>query len=166
MRAMILRKVEAFSENSEPLRLVDLRVPEPAAGELLVRVSACGVCHTELDEIEGRLPPPRLTVVLGHEIVGRVVGTGAGVTGIEHGQRVGIGWIHRSTGALDGNLCPEFRATGRDIDGGYAEFLPIAAAVPIRPQIETYPLEAANTALAELKYGSVRGVKVLVIGEG
>ena len=79
MKAMVLEKVGALGSAEERLELQDLPVPEPGDGELLVKVSACGVCHTELDEIEGRTPPPGLPVVLGHQIVGRVASAnGAG----------------------------------------------------------------------------------------
>ncbi|MDH3298426.1 MAG: alcohol dehydrogenase catalytic domain-containing protein, partial [Gemmatimonadota bacterium] len=88
MRAMILRRLAGLDEHPDPLELVDLPVPEPAAGELLVRVSVCGVCHTELDEIEGRMPPPGLPVVPGHQIVGTVEGVGPGVSAGVVGSRV------------------------------------------------------------------------------
>lgn len=133
MRAMVLPHVEAFSENSAPLQLEDLPVPVPAAGEVLLRVSACGVCHTELDEIEGRARPPKLPIVLGHEVVGRVESCGEGVRILAPGQRVGVGWIHHSTGAADENLSPEFAATGRDVNGGYAEFMTV-------PERYAYPI--------------------------
>ena len=103
--------------------------PQPHEGQVLVKVSACGVCHTELDEIEGRTPPPQLPMILGHQVVGRVVDTGAGVSRLKDGDRVGVGWIYSSCGhcaycaqGLD-NLCPEFRATGRDANGGYAQYM-------------------------------------------
>ena len=133
MRAMVLGQVGSFGKNDEPLHLVDLPIPIPGTGELLIEVAACGVCHTELDEIEGRARPPRLPVVPGHEIVGRVVGMGDEVHGFEHGQRVGVGWIHHSTGAEDENLSPDFVATGRDVDGGYAEFMTV-------PEGYAYPI--------------------------
>ena len=91
----------------------------------MVRVAACGVCRTELDEIEGRTAPDRLPVVLGHEVVGRVERLGQSVTKLKKGDRVGIGWIHSSSGELDENLSPEFRATGRDVNGGYAEYMTV-----------------------------------------
>jgi propanol-preferring alcohol dehydrogenase len=126
MRAMSLQSIALLTDNPEPLVLVDLPVPEPADDEVLVRVSACGVCHTELDEIEGRTPPPRLPVVPGHEVVGRVERAGAAVSRLAIGDRVGIGWIHHSTGSEDENLSEEFRATGRDVNGGYAEFMTVS----------------------------------------
>jgi len=92
-----------------------------------VKVSACGVCHTELDEIEGRLQP-KLPIVLGHEIVGKVEGLGSGVAKFKIGDRVGIAWIHAACGRCgfckegNENLCPEFEGTGCQVNGGYAEY--------------------------------------------
>jgi len=133
MRAMILTSVAGIDENAEPLRPVELPRPQPSAGELLVEVSVCGVCHTELDEIEGRTPPPELPVVPGHEIVGRVTECGQDCHRFEPGQRVGIGWIYSSSGDEDENLSPAFRATGRDVNGGYAEFVVV-------PERYAYPV--------------------------
>lgn len=125
MKAMVLPRIVSLDDVEEPLELVDLPRPIPGRGEVLVEVSACGVCHTELDEIEGRAAPPRLPVVLGHEVVGRVAELGPGVKKLRAGERVGVGWIHSSTGGADENLSPEFRATGRDADGGYAEYMTV-----------------------------------------
>lgn len=122
---MILKKIGSLGEIQTPLELADLPVPEPKRGEILVKVSACGVCHTELDEIEGRTAPPRLPVVLGHEVIGKVERLGEGATKHKEGDRVGIGWIHSSSGQRDENLSPEFRATGRDVNGGYAEYMTV-----------------------------------------
>jgi propanol-preferring alcohol dehydrogenase len=126
-------------ENPEPLTLEELPDPTPLPGEVLVRVRACGVCHTELDEIEGRTPPPRLPVVPGHQAVGRVEARGEGATRLGIGDRVGVAWIYSACGRCPfcrggrENLCEQFRATGRDADGGYAELLtvPEAYAHPI-----------------------------------
>lgn len=133
MRAMILTALAGMDENSEPLQLAELARPEPSRGEILVEVSVCGVCHTELDEIEGRTPPPRLPVVPGHEIVGRIAACGEGSMRFEPGQRVGIGWIHSSSGDEHENLSPAFIATGRDVDGGYAEYVVV-------PELYAYPI--------------------------
>jgi propanol-preferring alcohol dehydrogenase len=129
MRAMILERLCRLDENQTPLVPADLPVPTPGSGEVLVRVAACGVCHTELDEIEGRTPPPRLPVVLGHQVVGRVESRGPGAEVFEEGDRVGVAWIFSACGrcehclAGDENLCPAFRATGRDAHGGYAALM-------------------------------------------
>ena len=124
---MVLQRIASLDEVDAPLVPADLPVPEPAAGEVLVRVSACGVCHTELDEIEGRSAPPRLPVVLGHEVVGRVERAGPAVSGLAVGDRIGVGWIHSSSGGPNENLSPAFRATGRDVNGGYAQYMTVPA---------------------------------------
>lgn len=133
MRAMVLRTTGPIREGIDPLEPVELPAPTPGDSDVLVQVAACGVCHTELDEIEGRTPPPRLPVIPGHEVVGRVVGRGDRARRHELGDRVGIGWIHRSDGSETENLSEDFVATGRDVDGGYAEYIvvPERYAVPI-----------------------------------
>ena len=132
MKAMVLKEICSLHENSTPLVPADLPVPVPGEREVLLRVTACGVCHTELDEIEGRTPPPRLPVVLGHQVVGRVESGGPGASRFEKGDRVGVAWIHSACGNCafcrcgDENLCEAFRATGRDADGGYAEWMTVS----------------------------------------
>ena len=139
MKAMILKTISRFQDNNTPLERADLPDPVPGDGELLVKVSVCGVCHTELDEIEGRTPPPTFPVVLGHEVVGRVAGAGNRVKRCQSGDRVGIGWIHSACGkctyCLSGNenVCDQFRATGRDANGGYAEYMTV-------PEDFAYPI--------------------------
>ena len=129
MRAMVLREVGPLSTRSRPLTPVDLPRPVPRPDEVLIRVSACGVCHTELDEIEGRLPPSSLPRVLGHQAVGRIEAIGGGAADLREGDRVGVAWIFRACGSCHfcttgrENLCAKFEATGRDADGGYAEYL-------------------------------------------
>ncbi len=118
MKAMILRKISSLPQNEEPLEQTELLIPKPQANEILIKISVCGVCHTELDEIEGRTPPPRYPVVPGHEIVGYVESCGANVSFFKIGDRVGVGWIHSSSGNRDENLSPDFKATGRDVNGG------------------------------------------------
>jgi propanol-preferring alcohol dehydrogenase len=127
MRAMVIERLGPVREGAAPLALVERPEPIPGPGEVLIQISACGVCHTELDEIEGRTPPPRLPVIPGHQVVGRVTAVGPGVTGKAVGDRIGVAWIFRADGQCtfcrrgDENLCPHFTATGRDADGGYAE---------------------------------------------
>ena len=129
MKAMLLDRIASLADNPVPLRLADWPIPEPGDGEVLIRVSACGVCHTELDEIEGRTPPPRMPVILGHQAVGRVELLGPAAIGPAPGERVGVAWIFHACGVcahcLAGyeNLCADFRATGRDAHGGYAEYM-------------------------------------------
>ena len=118
--------------------MTELPVPVAGPGELLLAVSACGVCHTELDEIEGRTAPPVLPIIPGHEVIGRVAALGPGCCEHELGDRVGVGWIHSSTGGVDENVSDQFVATGRDVNGGYAEYMtvPEAYAVPIPERLE------------------------------
>jgi propanol-preferring alcohol dehydrogenase len=129
MKAMLLRGISQLAEEPDPLERATLPDPVPREGEILVQVSACGVCHTELDEIEGRTPPPRFPVVPGHQIIGRVTALGPRARRYAIGDRVGVGWIYASCGTCRAcqagheNLCREFRATGRDAHGGYAEFV-------------------------------------------
>lgn len=133
MNAHVIGRITDLSESSKPLSLVGMPVPEPGAGEVLLKVLTCGVCHTELDEIEGRTPPAFFPIVPGHQVVGEVVAQGDGVSEPEIGSRVGVAWIYSACGkcelCLDGkeNLCSEFRATGRDAHGGYAEYMVVPA---------------------------------------
>jgi propanol-preferring alcohol dehydrogenase len=134
MRAMLLKALGPVRDGWKALVPADWPDPAPGVGEILVRVSTCGVCHTELDEIEGRTPPPRLPVIPGHQVVGRVeaLGDGAHLFGID--DRVGIAWIHSACGRCDfcrrgeENLCDQFRATGRDTHGGYAQLITVPEA--------------------------------------
>jgi len=125
MKAMLLKQIATLQDCPEPLTLADIPTPTPAAGEILIRIAACGVCHTELDEIEGRTPPPSLPVVPGHEVVGRVAGQGEGATRFKLDDRVGVGWIFESSGDERENISNEFVATGRDVNGGYAEYMTV-----------------------------------------
>ncbi len=149
MRAMLLNKLADLAVEPDPLEFATVPVPEPRDCEVLVQVSTCGVCHTELDEIEGRAPPPRLPIILGHEVVGRVVELGSDVRLRHLGERVGVGWIHSSTGDLDENLSARFVATGRDANGGYAEFMTVderyAFPIPeLYSDVEAAPLLCAG----------------------
>ena len=126
MRAMILPKIVSLDKNKNPLHLIDIPIPIPNQDEVLIRISACGVCHTELDEIEGRTMPAKFPMVLGHEVVGKIEALGNGVTKFRKDDRVGVGWIHQSTGGLNENLSADFRATGRDTNGGYAEYMTVS----------------------------------------
>jgi len=129
MKAQILKSISPVE--SRPLELVESPVPWPKVKEVLVKISACGVCHTELDEIEGRLQP-KLPVVLGHEIVGTVEALGPEATRWRMGDRVGIAWINSACGQCrfcregNENLCPEFKGTGCHADGGYAQYVAVS----------------------------------------
>lgn len=134
MKAMVLKALCDLKTHQSPLELMELPVPIPGEQEILVKVLACGICHTELDEIEGRAPPPRLPVIPGHQVVGRVEAVGSKVSTVKLGDRVGVAWIFSACGAckfcLAGleNLCPGFTATGRDANGGYAQYMTVAEA--------------------------------------
>jgi len=147
MKAMLLRETAPLAQNSNPLSLEDLPEPKLDQGEALIRVTTCGVCHTELDEIEGRMRP-HLPIILGHQVVGTVEGVQSlptlGSPGnsqrqetlestIKEGQRVGVAWIASACGkckyclAGNENLCVDFKATGRDVDGGYVQYMKVRA---------------------------------------
>ena len=129
MRAMQITEITRVDQNPQPLKKVELPVPRPGEGEILIQISACSVCHTELDEIEGRTPPPILPVIPGHQVVGKIVEKGPQVNKGQIGERVGVAWIYSACGkcayCLSGNenLCADFCATGRDADGGYAQYM-------------------------------------------
>jgi propanol-preferring alcohol dehydrogenase len=131
MKAMLLGGICRLEANQRPLRFSEVADPIVNEHEILVRVSACGVCHTELDEIEGRTPPPNLPVVLGHQAVGKVEVVGEQAQRFRVGDRVGIAWIFWACGrckfcrAGNENLCVDFKATGRDVNGGYAELIAV-----------------------------------------
>ncbi len=149
MRAMLLERQRT------PLVLREVAMPEPAPGQVLVEVLACGLCRTDLHVVDGELPNPKLPLIPGHQIVGRVVEVGAGVSSIAAGARVGIAWL----GSTDGtcaycrsgreNLCDSARFTGYDLDGGFAEYavadhrfcLPLPAGYP---DLEVAPLLCAG----------------------
>jgi propanol-preferring alcohol dehydrogenase len=139
MKAMVLKSISNIRENRTPLQLIDMPEPVPGEKEILIKVSACGVCHTELDEIEGRTPPPALPIIPGHQVVGRVAAIGKRVTKFCTSERVGVGWIFSACGhcgaCLEGNenVCEEFMATGRDANGGYARFMTV-------PEDFAYPI--------------------------
>ena len=122
MRAMLL------TAPGQPLQLQDLPIPRPTAGQLLLKVSACGICRTDLHVVDGELTQPTLPLVPGHQIVGRVEALGPGVTGFSPGQRVGVPWLGGSCGSCwycrheKENLCDAARYTGYQINGGFAEY--------------------------------------------
>ena len=126
MRAVVLEKHSGIE--NRPLKFVDLSVPVPEINQILVKVSVCGACHTDLDEAEGRLEPTISPVVPGHQVVGTVADKGKAVSKFEIGDRVGITWLFSSCGqcefcrAGEENLCADARWTGKDAHGGYAEF--------------------------------------------
>jgi propanol-preferring alcohol dehydrogenase len=175
MKVMALNRITNLQENKAPLELADFPKPVPGDKDLLVKVSACAVCHTELDEIEGRTPPSFFPIVLGHQVVGRIEERGKKVTTFKVGDRAGIAWINSACGICrhcregNDNLCDKFEATGRDAHGGYAEYAIISEdyAFPIPETFsdrEAAPLLCAGTIgyrslrLTNMKDGNVLGL--------
>jgi len=172
MKAMILKKTAPIEE--KPLVLENLPIPQPGPKQIRVKILTCGICHTELDEIEGRLQP-RLPIILGHEVVGRVESPGSGAAKYKSGDRVGIAWINSACGKCDfchegnENLCPEFQGTGCHTNGGYGEYTVVsedfAYLIPDRfSDSEAAPLLCAGAIghralkLTNLKDGQILGL--------
>ena len=164
MKAMILDGPAPIEER--PLRPVDLPTPSPSGRQVLVKVSVCGACHTDLDEAEGRLTPAKSPIVPGHQVVGRVVDKGNAVSRFNIGDRVGITWLFSSCGQCElcragrENLCKQARWTGKDADGGYAEFAVIGEdyAYPI-------PERFSDTQAAPLLCAGVIGYRTLRLAD-
>ena len=175
MQAWQLNGIYDLNNDQSPLELVDIPIPVPEKDEVLIKIICCGVCHTELDEIEGRTPPPRYPMVLGHQVVGVIEKTGNEVNTLAVGTRVGVAWIFSACGECEyckngfENLCLQFKATGRDANGGYAEYMVVKEkfAHPIPKSIqdnEAAPLLCAGAVgyralrLAEIKNGQTLGL--------
>lgn len=180
MRAMQLTAPAGVSQ--APLRLVEMPVPAPAPGQVLLRVQACGVCRTDLHILEGELPPHRAPLVPGHQIVGEVVAFGAGADGVSPGgesgvallrigDRVGVPWLHQTDGTCrfcrrgDENLCERAVFTGYDVDGGFAEY-----AVAPAGWVYRLPVGMSDLSVAPLLCAGIIGYRCLrlvgVVGEG
>lgn len=129
MKAMVLTKTGPVEDGC--LELAELPLPEPAADQILVKVSVCGACHTDLDEAEGRLPVSRMPIVPGHQVVGTVAEKGKNAKRFQIGDRVGITWLYAACGTCNfcrsgqENLCERAMWTGKDTNGGYAEYMVI-----------------------------------------
>jgi alcohol dehydrogenase, propanol-preferring len=129
LKAMTIQQIGEISPGHPPLEPMSLPIPNPESGQVLIKVAVCGICHTELDEIEGRTLPAFLPIIPGHQVVGRVVRSGVGASHYAAGDRVGVAWIFSACGQCNycrsgfENLCSHFQATGRDANGGYAEYM-------------------------------------------
>lgn len=129
MKAWVLKQTYDLNKADKPLFYTELPDPIPQNGELLIKVNACGVCHTEIDEIEGRTPPQYYPVIPGHQVIGTIISKPLKRKDIMTGDRIGVAWIFNTCGkcefCLSGkeNLCNDFIATGRDANGGYAEYM-------------------------------------------
>lgn len=132
MKAWVLDKPAPVE--SRPLVPSDVRVPQPAADEVLIKVHACGICRTDLHVVEGELPARKSHVVPGHQVVGRISAIGSQVDEFKPGERVGLAWLNRTCGACEfcrggqENLCDKAMFTGWTADGGYAEYVVAPAA--------------------------------------
>ncbi|MGC9045828.1 MAG: zinc-dependent alcohol dehydrogenase family protein [Thermodesulfovibrio sp.] len=130
MKAWVIGETTEI-KNNQPLNLIEIGDPLPQAKEIVIKVHACGVCHTEIDEIEGRATPSFFPIIPGHQIVGEVVEIGREVKNFKIGDRAGAGWIYSACGKCEfclkelENLCKDFKATGKDAHGGYAEYFKI-----------------------------------------
>ncbi|HXQ29904.1 MAG TPA: zinc-dependent alcohol dehydrogenase family protein [Gemmatimonadales bacterium] len=162
MRALLL------DAPGRPLRLAEVPRPEPSAGQVLIAVAACGVCRTDLHVSDGDLPSPKLPLVLGHEIVGRVAALGTGVGTLKVGDRVGVPWLGWTCGACRfcrtgrENLCDRARFTGYQINGGFAEFAVADARYAFR-----LPPDGPPSAAAPLLCAGLIGYRALVAaGQG
>jgi propanol-preferring alcohol dehydrogenase len=153
MKAVVLREPKPVEDN--PLEMADLPVPEPSPGQVRLRVGACGVCHTDLHLVEGEIATPKLPVVPGHQIVGRVDALGEGVTRFAVGDRAGVPWLYSTCGECGycqrglENLCDNARFTGQHADGGFAEYMVVPAdfaySIPIGfPDDQAAPLLCAG----------------------
>ena len=162
MQAQLLH--EPGPVDRRPLRLEHIDDPVPQRGELLVEVSACGVCRTDLQEVEGDIEPHRTPVIPGHQIVGVVAAIGGGVQGWRVGDRAGVGWIGGSCGSCDfctsgrENLCHTAVFTGWDRDGGYAERATVDSGFAFR-----LPEGVSDVDLAPLLCGGVIGYRALKV---
>ena len=152
---MQIHRIATLDDNPVPLVAGDIPAPEPGAGEIRIQVNVCGVCHTELDECEGRTPPASVPMTPGHQVVGIVDKQGPNCDRFEIGERLGVAWIHSACGQCRWcqneleNLCPLFIACGRDAPGGYAEFITVPEDFAYRiPQVfsdaEAAPLLCAG----------------------
>jgi len=160
MRALVLNQPKSVADR--PLSLLELPTPRPRAGELLIKVARCAVCHTDLHIVEGELPAPRMPVTPGHQVVGTIEDIGPGVTTYARGDRVGVPWLYATCGRCeyclrgDENLCVNAQFTGYHADGGYAEYMVARA-----DYAHQLPQAFADTAAAPLLCAGIIGYRAL-----
>jgi alcohol dehydrogenase, propanol-preferring len=164
LRAVLLRAPGPVER--DPLEAVDVPAPVPGPGEVRLEIGACGICHTDLHEVEGDLPLPKLPVIPGHQIVGVVDALGDGARRFALGERVGVPWLHSTCGAClacrrgDENLCDGARFTGYHVDGGYATHALV-------PQAFAYRLPAglSDAQAAPLLCAGIIGYRALCLAD-
>jgi propanol-preferring alcohol dehydrogenase len=174
-----LLKAAVLHKPGSPLVIEEREIPRLAAGEILIKVKACGVCHTDLHIVGGEWPAPKLPLILGHEVVGEVAAVGEGVANFKGDDRAGIGWIYSTCGHCEycasdrERYCSEYAATGYIADGGFAEYIKVPAshAVALPQELkfaEAAPLYCAGlTAYRAVKISGLRvGETVAVWGTG
>ena len=164
MRAMVLHEPKDITQ--KPLRLEDVPVPEPAPGQIRIKVTACGVCHTDLHTVEGDLPLPKLPLIPGHEVVGVVDKVGEGVAKFKLGDKAGAVWLYRTCGTCKycrtgrENLCENAMFTGYHVDGGYAEYMVVDEDFAYH-----LPMNLPDPEIAPLMCGGVIGYRAFVLSE-
>lgn len=173
MKAMVLEEIDDVENN--PLQLKEVDRPEPADNEILLKMKACGVCHTDLHEIEGELDVENFPLIPGHEVIGTIIEKGSRVSNHEIGDRVGVAWLYEADGDCkycqrdQENLCPNAEFTGYTVNGGYAEYMKVPAEYAYRiPEIfsdvDAAPLMCAGVIgfrslrLSEIKHGETLGL--------
>jgi propanol-preferring alcohol dehydrogenase len=161
---MVLHEPKDITQ--KPLQLEDIPVPEPAPGQIRIKVLACGVCHTDLHTVEGDLPLPKLPLVPGHEVVGVVDKLGEGVTRFSLGDKAGAVWLYRTCGQCKfcrsgrENLCENAMFTGYHVDGGYAEYMVVDEDFAYH-----LPTNLPDPEIAPLMCGGVIGYRAFVLSE-
>ena len=164
MKAMVLKEARPVEES--PLEMMEVPAPTPGPEEIRIRIRACGVCHTDLHEVEGDLPLPKLPLIPGHEIVGVVEGVGSEVVRFRVGDRVGVPWLYSTCGKCDfcrrglENLCENARFTGYHVDGGYAQYVVVPEAFAYR-----LPQGFSDVEATPLLCGGVIGYRALKLSE-
>ena len=164
MKAMVLKEARPVEES--PLEMMEVPAPTPGPEEIRIRIRACGVCHTDLHEVEGDLPLPKLPLIPGHEIAGVVEGVGSEVIRFRVGDRVGVPWLYSTCGKCDfcrrglENLCENARFTGYHVDGGYAQYVVVPEAFAYR-----LPQGFSDVEATPLLCGGVIGYRALKLSE-
>ncbi len=164
MRAMVLHEPKDITQ--KPLRLEDVPIPEPGPGQIRIKVTACGVCHTDLHTVEGDLPLLKVPLIPGHEVVGVVDKLGEGVTKFALGDKAGAVWLYRTCGHCKycrsgrENLCENAMFTGYHVDGGYAEYMVVDEDFSYH-----LPANLPDPEIAPLMCGGVIGYRAFVLSE-
>ena len=164
MKAMVLKEARPVEES--PLEMMEVPAPTPGPEEIRIRIRACGVCHTDLHEVEGDLPLPKLPLIPGHEIAGVVEGVGSEVVRFRVGDRVGVPWLYSTCGKCEfcrrglENLCENARFTGYHVDGGYAQYVVVPEAFAYR-----LPQGFSDVEATPLLCGGVIGYRALKLSE-